>query len=245
MGNLFANIPVPVTNGPGAPVDVSAMGKTKSIVCGGVFDATVNVEFATDAGAAVWAPLATFHQSGNLTIDVAAHWLRSNVSNYKSGAANVDVGSDDSGTVFAQLPGGGAPVNIAALPSFKTIVAPTTFVGNVEVSEDGIDWAQIWSMQDGGGESRTVVGQFARVNNGSGEDVWMAGANTAGGGGGAALGILSLYGDGSFGDHVTAGDEQWDALAGAPGAPTLPAGDVLPFAFFNNLTISPGDSVAV
>ena len=83
MGNLFIDLPVPVANGPGAAVDVSAMGKSKSIVCGGVFDATVNLEFSTDAGAAVWAPLATFHQSGNLVIDIAAHWIRANVVHQK------------------------------------------------------------------------------------------------------------------------------------------------------------------
>lgn len=66
-----------------------------------------------------------------------------------------------------------------------------------------------------------------------------------GGGAGAASQLLSLYGDGSFGDYVTAGDETWTSLAGAPGAPVVPVGSALPFAFFNNLTISPGDSVTV
>jgi hypothetical protein len=64
-------------------------------------------------------------------------------------------------------------------------------------------------------------------------------------GGGSAAQLLSLYGDGSFGDYATAGDEIWTSLAGAPGAPVVPAGSPFPFAFFNNLTISPGNSVAV
>jgi hypothetical protein len=34
-------------------------------------------------------------------------------------------------------------------------------------------------------------------------------------------------------------------VTGAPGTPVVPAGSPIPFAFFNNLTISPGDSVAV
>lgn len=243
MANLFLNIPVPAGNGPGAAVDVSTLGKTKSIVCGGVFDATVNLEFANDAGAAVWAPLATFHQSGNLTIDLAAHWVRANVSNYKSGAANVDVGSSDAGAVFAMLPGGGAPVDISAMPLFKTAVAPITFAGNIEVSEDGIDWAQIFSMQNGGAQSREIVGQFARVNNGSGEDVWLGATSEGGGGAGSTEHLFSIYGDGSFGDHVTAGDEVWGGAIAPPGAPVVPGGSSYPYAFFNNLTISPGDSL--
>jgi hypothetical protein len=65
------------------------------------------------------------------------------------------------------------------------------------------------------------------------------------GGSGAASQLLSIYGDGSYGDYVTAGDETWTSLAGAPGAPAVPVGSPLPFAFFDNLTISPGNSIAV
>lgn len=176
MANLFLNIPVPAANGAGAPVDVSAMGKTKSFVCGGGFVATVNVEYANDlAGVGPWAQLATFQQSGNLTIDVAARWLRANVSNYKGGAPNLDVGSNDAGSVFALLPAAGTSVDISALPLLKTAVAPSGFAGNVEISEDGVSWAQIFAFQNGGGVTRPVVGQFARAIGGA--DVWIGGAN--------------------------------------------------------------------
>ncbi len=286
MANLFVNIPVPAANGSGAAVDVSLMGKTKSFVCGGVFAATVNVEYATDVGALVWAPLATFHQSGNLTIDVAAHWVRATVTDYKGGAANLDVGASDAGTVFAILPGAGTSINIGTMPLFKTVVSPGA--GNIEVSEDGIDWAQIFSFQGPGGISREVIGQFARVSPG-GPNVTLAAANDVSGGGGGALAVqdegvpvgsfgtmnfvgagvtaapgapgvvdvtvpggsaasslLAIYGDGSYGDYVTAGDETWTAVAGAPGSPAgLPDASTRPFAFFNNLTITPGDSVAI
>lgn len=245
MGNLFANIPVPAANGPGTAVDVSTMGKTKSIVCGGVFDATVNLEFATDAAAAVWAPLATFQQSGNLTIELAAHWLRANVAQYKSGAANVDVGASDAGTTLAQLPGVGTSVDVSTLPLFKTVVAPGSFKGNIELSEDGVSWAQIWSMQNGGGQSRPVVGKFARVHNGSGEDVWIGGAADDSGGSGSASSLLSLYGNGDNGDHTTAGDEAWSAVDAPAGSPTLPVGATIEAAFFQDLTISAGDVVTV
>jgi hypothetical protein len=184
MGNLFANIPVPAANGIGAAVDVSTMGKTKSLVIGGGFQATVNVEYATDdVGAGPWAPLATFLQSGNLTIDVAARWLRAVTSEYKSGAPNLDVGSDDAGAVFALLTADGASVDVSALPLCKTVVGPTALVGNVEISEDGNSWAQIFPFQgQGGGTTRAVAAKFARVV--GGYDVWMGAANAGGGGAG-------------------------------------------------------------
>jgi len=186
MANLFVNLPAPAANGAGAPVDVSAMGKTKSIVCGGGFAATVNVEYSTDdVGAGPWAPLATFLQAGNLTVDVAAYWMRAVTSSYRGGAPNVDVGSSDAGSLFALLPSAGTPVDVSALPLLKTVVAPSGFAGNVEVSEDGVSWAQIFSFQNGGAVTRSVVAQFARVSGGA--DVWIGGASDAGAGGGGPL----------------------------------------------------------
>lgn len=181
MANLFLSIPVPAGDGSGAAVDVSALGKTKTFVCGGTFDATINLEIANDDLAAVWAPLATFYDDANVTVEVAARWVRATVSSYASGSATVNVGASDSGASFVQLLGDGTPADISALALYKTIVAPGSFAGNVEVSEDGTDWAQIWSMQDGGQESRVVVGSFARAI-GSGEDVWIGGASDGGGG---------------------------------------------------------------
>lgn len=245
MANLFMNIPVLAANGAGAAVDVSTLGKTKTFVCGGgPLDATVNLEYATDAGGVVWAPLATFQQPGEITVAVAARWIRAVTSAYKRGTPNIDVGASDAGAVFALLPADGSSVDISALPLFKSVVAPSGFAGNIEISEDGVAWSQVFSFQNGGGKSRGVYGQFARV--GSGDDaVTIGGAADAGGGSSSAESLLSIYGDGSFGDHVTAGDETWTSLAGAPGAPAVPVGSPLPFAFFDNLTISEGDSVTV
>ena len=170
MANIFINIPVPSSNSAGVAVDVSAMGKTKTITCGGIFSATVNLEFATDDVALVWAPLATFQQSGNVTIDIAAHWIRAVTSDFRSGAANVDVGSSDAGASFALLPGVGTPVDVSASPLFKTVVAPPSFAGNIEISEDGISWAQMFSFQNGGAQSRSAYARFARSG---GADVWL------------------------------------------------------------------------
>lgn len=249
MGNVFVNIPVPTSNAAGAAVDVSSMGKTKSLVIGGTFRATVNVEYATDTGNG-WAPLATFQQGGNLTVDVACGFIRAVTSGYISGTPNLDVGSDDAGTTIAVLTADGASVDISTLPKFKTVVVPNGFEGKIEASEDGTSWAEIFSfaVMQPTGQSREFVAQFARVIgavDGTAVDVVIAGASDGGGGGGAASELLSIYGDGSFGNYTTSGDETWDAIAGAPGAPAAPAGTFFPFAFFNNLTITAGDAVAV
>lgn len=191
MANVFFDIPVPTANGAGAAVDVSTMGKTKSFVIGGGFRCCVNIEYALDDIGTEWAPLATFLQSGNLTIDVAAHWLRAVTSEYQSGAPNVDVGGNDAGLVMATLTGDGASVDISTLPGFKTVIVPTGFVGTIDISEDGSDWAQVFSFQTGAaaGQSREFYGQFARVNPvGAALDVRIAGtSNDSGGGGGTSL----------------------------------------------------------
>ncbi len=196
MPNLFVDLPVPAANAAGVAVDVSAMGKTKSIIVGGNIDATVNIEYATDAGGVVFAPIATFQGGGNATVDVAAHWMRAVTSSYKSGTANADVGSSDSGSSFAQLvapvgDGVGAPVAISALPEFKTVVVSGGFTGtlNIEVSEDGVDYAQVLTFHGGGGGRSIIYGAWARVqrdgtNGGPTPTVWMGGSNAAGGGGG-------------------------------------------------------------
>lgn len=249
MANVFFNIPVPPNNGAGAAVDVSTMGKNKSFVIGGAFKATVNVEYTTNApGDNQWAPLATFHQSGNLTIDVACLFVRAVVTDYVSGAPNLDVGGNDAGTLFVQLLANSAAADVSALPAFKTVCVNDNWIGTVEASEDGVSWAQIMSFQAGTarGQSAVFNAQFCRiVPQGVLLPVVINGADDGGGGGGAASSLLSIYGDGSFGDYTTAGDETWNATLGAPGAPAVPAGSFFPYAFFNNLTISPGDSVAV
>jgi hypothetical protein len=178
MANIFVNIPVPAASGAGAPVDVSAMAKTKSFVIGGGFTGTVNVEYSEDAaGVGPWATVATFMQAGNLTIDLAAHWIRAS-SPAGAGGANLDVGSSDDGSVFALLTADGAAVDISALPLLKTAVSPKGFVGFVEISEDGVSWAQVFSFPNGGAVTRSVVGKFARVKGGA--DIWIGGANDNG-----------------------------------------------------------------
>ncbi len=196
MANVFFDIPVPTANGAGAAVDVSTMGRTKSFVIGGGFRACVNVEYALDDIGTEWAPLATFLQSGNLEIDVAAHWLRAVVTDYQSGAPNLDVGGNDAGIVMATLTGDGAAVDISTLPGFKTVVVPTGFVGTIDINEGGEgtgEWAQIFSFQTGAaaGQSREFYGQSARVTCvGAQLDVRIAGSDNGGGGG---AGVVTTF----------------------------------------------------
>jgi parallel beta-helix repeat protein len=192
MANVFLSIPVPAADGAGAAVDVSTMGRTKTFVIGGGFRATVNVEYAVDAMGTIWAPIGTFHQSGNLTIDVACLWLRAVTSDYVSGAPNLDVGADDAGATAAALLSDGAAVDISTLARFKTVIVPYGFTGTVDLSEDGVVWAQIFgfSAQQPNAQSREVFGQYARCRgtvNGVAAGCSIAGAdNDSGGGGGGA-----------------------------------------------------------
>jgi hypothetical protein len=103
MANSFLNIPVPASNSSGAPVDVSGMGKTKTLIVGGPFVAAVNIEYATDLAGTNFAPIATFSAPGSMTVDIAARWMRASVSGYKSGTPNADVGGAGTGASFVEI----------------------------------------------------------------------------------------------------------------------------------------------
>jgi len=177
MANLFFNLPLPVLNGPGAAVNVSAQGTPKSFVVAGDFPgATITIEASVDGGI-VFAPVVIF-QNGEMqkVVDVVAEFLRVNVSGRKASvpfAANIDVGANDNGAQFFTLPlpalnGPGAAVNTSALGSFNTFIAGGVFEGArilVEVSEDGIDWAPLVQFSGQGGlRSKVVTSDFLRTN---------------------------------------------------------------------------------
>ena len=64
MPNVFANLPLPVDNGPGASVAVSTMGPDKTVVVSGSFEgAAITIEASVDGGTK-FAPVATF-QTGS------------------------------------------------------------------------------------------------------------------------------------------------------------------------------------
>ena len=174
MANQFLNLPVPASTGAGAAVDTSKMGATKTVVVGGSIKGSVVIEYANDAaGAGPWAelPNGAFSNPGRVTIDVAARWMRARTDGAAS--ANADVGGSTGETPAASfVEVTAAPVDISALPAFKTVVSAGAV--NVEISEDGTSWSQAFSFQGPGGQSQVVIGQFARVTGGG--SVWMGGA---------------------------------------------------------------------
>lgn len=174
MANQFVNIPVLAANGAGAPVDVSKMGATKTIVAGDIQGGTtVTIEYSEDpAGVGPWAPLpeGSFQNPGRVTYDFAAHWLRAVTSSYMGGTPNADCGASGDGATFVEVGAGSA--DISALPALKTVV--TSGAGILEVSQDGVSWSQAFAFQNPGGQTQRVYGQFARWTGGG--TVWLGGA---------------------------------------------------------------------
>lgn len=176
MGNVIANLPMPVLNGPGAAVDTSGMGRDKTLIVAGSFPgATVAIEASVDGGNN-FAPVATF-QTGDQrrVVALAAEFMRVNVTGRKASvafSANADVGANDMGAqfldfVFPAGNGAGAALNISALGTFSTFIVAGSFPGatvTIEVSEDGVDYAPLYTFAGYGGMvSRLVTGNFARV----------------------------------------------------------------------------------
>jgi hypothetical protein len=177
MANVFANLPLPAGNGAGAAVDVSTMGRSRTIVVSGAFSgALITVEASVDGGV-TFAPVASF-QGGRreLTIDVAAEFMRTLVSGRSNAvpfSANVDVSSNDDGGLFLAIPlpagnGNGAAVDASALGTFNTFIVGGTFAGArilVEVSEDGVGWAPLISFAAQGNiANRIVTAAWYRAN---------------------------------------------------------------------------------
>lgn len=105
MANIFLSLPMPVGNGSGAPVDVSAMGSEKSIVIGGSFvGASVAIEVSTDGGT-TFLPIWLFTTASKKVIPVAAQFMRVFVSGRSAQpfSAAVNIGANDSGALFVGL----------------------------------------------------------------------------------------------------------------------------------------------
>ena len=168
MGNLFFDLPVPAGDGVGAAVDVTTLGRTKTITVQGNLKGTITVEISLDG--ATFYPLKSFAKKGKLTEEFAAQYMRCRVSGYKSGTGNVDVGSEDFGQLFAVLPttagdGVGAAVDVSALGTLNTIGVAGDFSGTVtiELSEDNVSWTQCMSFTKPGFKTKEVVAQYMRA----------------------------------------------------------------------------------
>jgi hypothetical protein len=175
MANQFASLPAPAGNGSGAPVDVSTFGGLKTISYannGFRFPATVTIEFSNEFVPTNFTPLKVFGIPGEVSIPVAAHWMRATVSNYRGGGAPVvSVGGDDAGTQFSTLTatagnGNGAGVDVSDLEAFKTIHVATAFRGvlNIEASEDGgVSYSTVCSFYGPGYRTLVFTAEFMRV----------------------------------------------------------------------------------
>lgn len=175
MGNLFVNLSLPAGDGAGASVDVSTMGRDKSIVVGGSFEgATIAIEVSTDGGT-VFKPICLFSQAGKKVLPTAAEFMRVNVLGRSASpfSANVDVGANDSGMLSLALPvpavdGPGAPIDVSTLGNFTTYVAGGSFVGttiSIEISEDGVSYSPCGASFSGQGgvQNKCVVANFMRT----------------------------------------------------------------------------------
>lgn len=178
MANVFATLPAIAGNGPGAAVDLSTFGANKTItVTGNGFsggEPFVGIEISNDSSGGVWTPVVMFLAPGEQTIEVACHWMRTNVTSFKGGnAPNVQVGGTNDGTTFATLVapsvnGLGTGVNVSTLGQFKTIQVAGVFTGNLNilVSEDGglTYQAACAFSQPGQITIPTLVADFMRVS---------------------------------------------------------------------------------
>lgn len=175
MANIFFNLPMPVANGPGASVDVSTMGKDKTIVVGGAFTgASVAIEISVDGGV-TFQPIKLFTFADKQVIPVVAQFMRVNVLGRSAEpfSATANVGANDNGALFAALPvpavdGPGASVDVSTLGNFTTFVVGGSFNGatiSIEVSEDGVDFAPCGTSfsGQGGTHSKVVVANFMRT----------------------------------------------------------------------------------
>lgn len=176
MANIFRNLPMPGGGtGPGASVDVSAMGRDKSIVVGGTFAGlTVAIEVSVDGGT-VFQPIHLFSEAGKRVIPVAAEFMRVNVQGLGAGpfTATADIGANDIGALFLVLPppagdGAGAPVDVSSLGNFTTFVVGGAFrdvTVSIEISEDGVNYFACGTSfaGQGGIQSKVVIANFMRV----------------------------------------------------------------------------------
>lgn len=209
MANSFLALPAPGgVIGPGAAVDVSAMGATKTITVVADSNTTTTVETSNQAGAPTnWSPVKTFDGSGEITVDVACRFMRLNVQELGASDPVANVGATDAGTTLVDLDtpvgnGPGASFDVSALPGFKTIQICGQFGGtvNIELSLDnGTTWQTIASLSGGGGTQQVSLvkfAQFMRTNrNGvlagdvSQPAVIVGGSGIGGGGGGGGGGF--------------------------------------------------------
>ncbi len=171
MAQVFANLPAPSANGSGAPVDVSSFGPLKTITVSGGAQAVIVVEMSNDPGGVYWTPVWVFQNGGQRSFQIACRWLRATVQQYLVGTPSVNVGGTNEGASFVQLvappgEGAGSSVNVSLLGLFKTVHVGGDFRGSlqVEISEDGTNWAGAFSFSNPGSQSGELAAKFMRIS---------------------------------------------------------------------------------
>lgn len=170
--NIFVSLPVPVSNGVGAAVDVTTMGLLKTIlVTGTTFQATVTVEVSEDG--VIWSPLASFLSPDVHDVEVAACWLRVKIDGHNGGPLPlVGVGSTGTGTKCVSLPvpvadGVGAAVDVSTFGSFKTFIVgpsvPEDTQVTIEGSEDGVNFGWRTDFIQADHQDISTILKFVRV----------------------------------------------------------------------------------
>lgn len=205
MANIYFNLPAPAGNGSGAWVDVSTSGSLKTLEASAILG-TVNVEFTNELVPLNATPVASFPNGGQITVSLAARWMRVTVTGFRGGGApNVDVGCNDDGAQFANLPapagtGTGTAVNVSALGQFKTIQVAGPFRGStvIEITQDNVTWEPAMTFLNPGSQSQTFSAQFMRVRRDvptvdPGLPIVNLGAVDLGGGGAGGTGHLQSF----------------------------------------------------
>jgi hypothetical protein len=223
VANLFLQLPALAQDGPGTPVDVSALASLKTVIVAGSWRLTPNITIEINLDPAMaggWAALETFQGAAMQTFGVIAYWMRARVSNFKGGQApEVWVGAANELALFGTpaVPAGngaGAAIDVSAMGPYKTVQVAGGFQGqiNIEASADGgTTWGTAFSFGAGqaGYQSQLVVADFLRVKRvgvptlAPGLPIVNVGAGNSPGGGGGGGGdqMTFLYvADGTEGD---------------------------------------------
>jgi hypothetical protein len=171
--NLFKTLPTLSANGPGAAVDVSAMGAAKTINVGsggGVYTPQTAIEASMDN--VNWQQVAQVKGPTKVSVMVACHYMRANLSAFVDGVGpSVSVGGDNSGCGFTTLValsgnGSGSAVGTSTTGPFKSVQVSGTFSGtvNVEISDDGgVTYNPVFSFFKPGIQSAVFYADHMRV----------------------------------------------------------------------------------
>ena len=170
MANVFYSIPVPLADGPGAPVSLAGTNFGKRFSLTGTFKATINVEISNDG--VTWTTVTSFAAPGDGQLYFAAAFVRANVSGYFSGTPLLSLGADDGITTSTVLTvpaadGVGAATNVSALGEQKTLTYDGGMIASltVEISQDGTNYTTAAAFSGNTAANVNLVGatKFMRV----------------------------------------------------------------------------------